>query len=129
MLLKVLEDGNPHTQFGILEEIKNRFYNPEADLSFWSVAARAWDLVKPKGKYKLNIKSGPPAKFGKKRIGSEHYYQLIKPEDERSQTFTDVGSSIIYDLPDNKLREKIRATKKPTSPFAFNVKGQGELFA
>ena len=78
MLLSVLEDGLPHTQFAILEEIKNRFYEPNADLSFWSVAARAWDLIKPKGAYKLNVKSGTPAEFGKERIANEHYYQLIK---------------------------------------------------
>ena len=82
MLLTVLKDGRLHRQFEILQEIKNRFYEPNADLSFWSVAARKWDLVKPKskgGKYGLKIESGNPEHFNKIRQSrGDWYYRLVE---------------------------------------------------
>ena len=82
MLLTVLKDGKLHRQFEILTKIKYLFYEPNADLSFWSVAARKWDLVKPKdkgGKYELDIESGNPEHFNKVRQSrGDWYYRLIE---------------------------------------------------
>ena len=73
MLLKVLEDGRCHRNFDILREIRNRFYETEADLSMFPIAARIKDLD-IRG-YK--IESGIPEKFGKERKSKgDWYYQL-----------------------------------------------------
>ena len=103
-VLRILKDKKPHRNFDLLEIFGGGF----------ALAARVWDLRKPIGRYRLNIISGPPKKFGKKRISSgDWYYQLQE------------GSSGL-------TREKLLQVKKVfdeqnESPFAFNVKGQGEL--
>ena len=80
MLLTVLKDGKAKRNFDIIREIKARFYNGCSDLSLFPVAARAWDLVKPKdkgGKYELDIESGNPEHFNKVRQSrGDWYYRL-----------------------------------------------------
>ena len=82
MLLTVLKDGKAKRNFDIIREIKARFYNGCSDLSLFPVAARVWDLVKPKdkgGKYELDIENGNPEHFNKVRQSrGDWYYQLIE---------------------------------------------------
>ena len=80
MLLTVLKDGKAKRNFDIIREIKARFYNGCSDLSLFPVAARIWDLEKPKkkgGKYELKIESGNPEHFNKVRQSrGDWYYRL-----------------------------------------------------
>ena len=106
-VLRILKDKKPHRNFDLLEIFGGGF----------ALAARVWDLRKPIGRYRLNIISGPPKKFGKKRISSgDWYYQLA--ENRIGMLRRAEGRVFHY----AKVREK-----RSESPFAFNVKGQGEL--
>ena len=82
MLLEVLKDGKPKRNFDIIREIKARFYNGCSDLSMFPIAARIWELRKPKidgGKYELKIESGNPEHFNKVRQSrGDWYYRLIE---------------------------------------------------
>ena len=85
MLLTVLKNGKLHRNFDIIREIKARFYNGCSDLSMFPLAARIWDLVKPKdrgGKYGLKIESGNPEHFNKVRQSRGDWYYQLQPKVE-----------------------------------------------
>ena len=106
-VLKILKDKKPHRNFDLLEIFGGGF----------ALAARVWDLRKPIGRYRLNIISGPPKKFGKKRISSgDWYYQLA--ENRIGMLRRAEGRVFHY----AKVREK-----RSESPFAFNVKEHREI--
>ena len=90
-VLRILKDGKPHMNFDIIDSLGGGF----------AVAARVWDLRKPDGKYKLNIKYGSPHEFGKiRQKQGEWWYQLVnsKPEPKQQNFLNPVHQQIIDNI-------------------------------
>lgn len=104
LVLRILKDHKLHRNFDIFDILGGGF----------ALAARVWDLRKPKGKYKLHIESGPPKKFGKVRIKEGDWYYQLTDSIFTNKSIKEVGK-VIFHKPDYDYKPLTREFMKTHS--------------